>query len=173
MLLRYLAAVATLALVASSPLGSPALPPAGDVVTSTAWLPFAGSFFDSVTGEWVDISASLHIVTQTTISPTADTLTLHAALPADIDATGRTTGQRYIANGTTILHLELPPSPAWPIDPTGGILNFVIFPVPHRSTPGDPMFVLLTLRFTSDGTLLVGSSSVRLCGDRVGSCSSD
>jgi hypothetical protein len=35
-------------------------------ITSTASLPFSGSFYDSVTAEWVSVSGSIAVVTHVT-----------------------------------------------------------------------------------------------------------
>jgi Flp pilus assembly pilin Flp len=183
---RILVTLTSLALVVSTLSVAPTAH-AGGVVTSTASLPFAGSIFDSVTGEFVDISGHYNIVTQVTISTTGDTLTVHAALPADVVATGRTSGNRYIVNGTTILQLSFPPGsfippPSTSPTPYGlveyalilaliSILVIVAGPSPTgQPHPTDTLYSSLTLKFAGDGTLLADRSSVRLCGDQIGSC---
>lgn len=169
---RICATLAALALVVSTVPVSPTAH-AGDLITSTASLPFSGAFFDSVTGETVDISGYLHIVTQTAIPSTADTLTLFSNLPADVDAIGRTSGLRYILNGAH--HSQCASSPPAP-PPTSGppLLRQVIFPpVPLIPANVDILFMRVQLSFASDGTLLADGSRVFLCGDRIGSCNID
>ena len=149
-----------------------------NVVTSVAKLPFAGSFYDSVTGESVRISSDVHVLTELTFNPTATTLDLHAFLLV-VDASGVTTGCRYVTYGANYLLAVLSPRPR---RNAVAQVQFVIYP-PIPIPPGDPcrsishlhdsLILKLNLRFATDGTLLVGGeggSTVFVCGDRIGSC---
>jgi hypothetical protein len=197
MLRRFL----TIAFVLSAvllvlPLGRVTLANNDTVVTSTAKLPFAGSLFDSVTGESVHISGDLHVVTEIIFSSSATTLDLHGVLPADVDATGVTTGCTYIALGAFSSLLTSPPLPSTAfrskqseakanlkaaytaekafITPTTSPQPFSPSPVCQSiSHLPDSLFLQLNLLFAADGTLLVGGeggSTVLVCGDQIGSC---
>ncbi len=192
MFLRFRAPLTTIAFVLSAVLLAAAFARFAqadndNVVTSTAQLPFAGSFFDSVTRERVHISGAVHVVTHVAFSPSATTLDLHAVLPADVDATGETTGIRYISYGANSL---LQPYPPGPIRSAVAQVQFLVKPptnpdtvcgCPFRPCPDDPLphcidslFLQLHLQFATDGTLLVGGeagSTVRLCGERA--CTTD
>ena len=66
------------------------------VVTSDAFRPYSGAFFDSATGESVTLAGSVDVVTRLTFSNDATVLTVYADAPANATATGQTSGLKYV-----------------------------------------------------------------------------
>ncbi len=164
------------ALIVASGLFVPATSHADGVTTSAAALAFAGSFFDSITGENVNVSGNVRLVTRFASTSTGTTVYLNGVLPDNVTAVGETSGARYNITGTFAQRFH-PSDPFHPGDPIlsqftasvyrPGFPNDPIFPT-------DPIFVGLTLRFTNDGVLLVGGeggSTVQVCGES--SCRTD
>src|SRR5262249_48131867 len=52
------------------------------VVTSTATLPFSGSFFDEGTSQNINLTGAVSVVSHVTFLPAATSLSIHAILPA-------------------------------------------------------------------------------------------
>jgi hypothetical protein len=127
---------------------------------------FSGSFFDTFTGEWVDISGSVKLTADVTLGASIWTLLLNSALPANVIGTGRTTGCRYIANGDVIQRIQFPPNPTRHIFAQA---VFKIFPpnpcAPLSTYPGtvDNFVVTFSLDFANDGTLLPQLCTVESC----------
>ena len=144
---------------------------------STADLPLSGSFFNSVTGEYVDITGDLHIVTSVTFFSTALTTTLYATIPDNVTAIGRTSGRPYRVDGVNQIQITASPTSSYPPTPVRKALSFTVWPPgPIRWTPRpstDDLIMSLSLRFTTDGVLLEGSSSVSVIGDSIDSFSGD
>jgi hypothetical protein len=142
---------------------------------------FSGSFFDTFTGEWVDISGSVKVTADVTLGASIWTLLLNSALPANLTGTGRTTGCRYIANGDVIQSIQFPPDPVRAIFAQA---VFKIFPpnpcAPLSTYPGavDNFVVTFSLDFANDGTLVpqlctlesCSGSSITSIGDTLVPC---
>ncbi len=80
----------------------------------------------SANGEFVDITGSLNVVRLLHYGEKANTLVLYATLAPDVTAIGRTTGTRYVTQGTAAVGRTLPPGPI--PDTLTVNLPFAIFP---------------------------------------------
>jgi hypothetical protein len=148
----------------------------GNTVTTSASFPFSGDFFDTDTQETVDISGTVHIVTRVTTveSETSrlwgegknDTLRLEATI-RNAFGTGRTSGRRYKATGSSHIKVTFPPG-EFPSHPTLPAIGFPVFPLQpncDKCRGQDPLFLTLNLVFAGNGTLLVGPSAINVGGD--------
>jgi hypothetical protein len=137
----------------------------GNVVTSVVELPLDGSFVDAASGETVNVSGAVHLVTHVVSAVDTTTITLYATLPANVNATA-TNGAGYLLQGETSQTLAI----------TGSVVGdiFAVMIAYQRLVNAEfredkklPVPIHLNLKFASDGTLLVGGdgSYASLCSE--------
>jgi hypothetical protein len=135
-------------------------------VTSTATIPFSGSYFDAVTLQTVNLTGALHVVTQVTFSSTATLLNIYADLPTGFGNATQVSGCKRVLFGATKVQQLFPPDPIrvataaldflYPTDPI--LPTDPIFPTDPVKllcplSRGGPVYLKLNLRFNLDGTL--------------------
>src|SRR5438046_1784874 len=76
-------------------------------------LPLEGTISPGAAEEAVAVSGLLHVVLQVTPTPVCAEVHLHARL-VGASGTGRTTGQRYVLDGTATLQQQIPREPPAP-----------------------------------------------------------
>ena len=91
---------------------------------TTKSIPFSQTV--SANGELVDITGSLDVVRLIDYDEEANTVVLYATLAPNVTAIGRTSGKRYVTQGTAAVGRTFPPGPI--PDTVTVSLPFAVFP---------------------------------------------
>jgi len=139
-------------------------PAQAGTIASSGDLPLSGTFYDSVTGENVVITGTLHLETLVTISPTDPQYIIFGS----VSGTGTgTSGLSYGFTGVNLAAFPTPPSKT--ITPLHVVLNSVAYQTGDVENPLiTGMTFNATFTFANDGKLILKSSTVTVLVPCIG-----